>query len=113
MAKNKHTTEETIKMLDEAVAAMVPFWTGPLPTKLPVFKGYTVDKRLREFRKVIYGKNPGEPFIRLETLPFVSEKGAKMLDEYEETLLVMDADKVIESVHQLVGKIKEKESRRG
>lgn len=46
--------------------------------KLPVYKGYTVDARLEEFRKVSW--KDGEP--GLETIPFVSEKGAKMLEKY-------------------------------
>jgi len=45
--------------------------------KLPEFKGYTVDERLREFRKVT--RNDGEPSI--EYVPFLSEKGAQLLKE--------------------------------
>jgi hypothetical protein len=33
------------------------------PVRLPVFKGYTVGTRLREFRKVEYGKS-------IEVIPF-------------------------------------------
>lgn len=45
--------------------------------KLPEFKGYTVDKRLRQFRKVDREK-PSIEFVE-----FNSEKGKKLLDEYE------------------------------
>ncbi len=43
-------------------------------TRLPTFKGYTVDYRLREFRKARYGKE-------LEFIPFDSPKGRKLLSE--------------------------------
>ena len=47
-------------------------------TKLPEFKGYTVDERLRQFRKVDHEK-PSIEFVE-----FDSEKGKKLLDEYED-----------------------------
>ena len=47
-------------------------------TKLPEFKGYTVDVRLRQFRKVNH-KKPNIDFIE-----FDSEKGRKLLKEMEE-----------------------------
>ncbi len=43
--------------------------------KLPTFKGYTVDERLGEFRKVEFGKP-------LQFVPFSSVKGQKLLAEY-------------------------------
>lgn len=43
-----------------------------LPRKLPEFKGYTVDERLREFRKVVHGKS-------IEFIGFDSRKGIKLL----------------------------------
>ncbi len=43
--------------------------------KLDEFKGYTVDFRLHEFRKLIYGKH-------CEFVPFHSPKGRKLLGEY-------------------------------
>jgi hypothetical protein len=46
--------------------------------KLPTFKGYTVDFRLKEFRKAEYRK-------ALEFLPFDSEKGKKMITEFLQT----------------------------
>lgn len=46
------------------------------PIKLPEFNGYTIDFRLREFRKVIYGKN-------IEFIPFESRKGKKLLRKIE------------------------------
>jgi hypothetical protein len=42
---------------------------------LPVFKGYTVDERLREFRRCVYGK-------KLEFVSFDSPKGKKLLAQY-------------------------------
>jgi hypothetical protein len=41
--------------------------------ELPVFKGYTVDERLQEFRKM----------FPMEFIPFDSEKGKKLLAEME------------------------------
>jgi hypothetical protein len=43
--------------------------------QLPTFKGYTVDERLSEFRKVELGKE-------IETIGFLSEKGQELLNEY-------------------------------
>jgi hypothetical protein len=45
------------------------------PTILPTFKGYTVDERLREFRKVDM-KKPSIEFVE-----FDSPKGRKLLKE--------------------------------
>jgi hypothetical protein len=46
--------------------------------QLPTYKGYTVDLKLKEFRKAIYGKT-------LEFLPFDSEKGQKLITEFLKT----------------------------
>jgi len=43
-------------------------------TVLPTFKGYTVDLRLREFRRAI-------PDVTLDFIPFNSPEGKKLLDE--------------------------------
>jgi hypothetical protein len=43
-------------------------------TILPTFKGYTVDMRLRQFRRAI-------PDVTLEFIPFNSPKGEKLLEE--------------------------------
>src|SRR5712692_198078 len=43
---------------------------------LPTFKGYTIDFRLRQFRKAEYGK-------ALEFIDFDSEEGQRLLDELE------------------------------
>jgi hypothetical protein len=48
-------------------------------TKLPTFKGYTVDMRLKEFRVLEPGKKP-------EFLPFNSEQGDLLLAELIEYL---------------------------
>ncbi|MFC1550938.1 hypothetical protein ACFL6P_00095 [Candidatus Latescibacterota bacterium] len=44
------------------------------PRALPVFRGYTVDFRLSEFRKVLHG-------LMIEFISFSSEKGMELLDE--------------------------------
>ena len=41
---------------------------------LPTFKGYTVDTRLKEFRRAI-------PEVTLEFIPFASPDGQKLLAE--------------------------------
>ncbi|HEY3310331.1 MAG TPA: hypothetical protein VGK00_01715 [Anaerolineales bacterium] len=43
-------------------------------TVIPTFKGYTVDMRLREFRRAI-------PDVTLKFIPFNSPKGEKLLEE--------------------------------
>lgn len=43
-------------------------------TVLPTFKGYTVDMRLKEFRRAI-------PDVTLEFIPFNSPEGKKLLEE--------------------------------
>jgi len=48
-------------------------------TKLPEFKGYTVDERLKQFRKVDRNK----PSI--EFVDFDSEEGQELLAQYEES----------------------------
>ena len=47
--------------------------------KLPEFRGYTVDERLRQFRKVDM-KKPSIDFV-----DFDSEEGEKLLEEMEES----------------------------
>lgn len=55
------------------------------PFQLPTYNGYTIDKRLRQFRKVshcaheAHGEFPGIEFI-----DFDSEKGQELLDEMRE-----------------------------
>jgi hypothetical protein len=46
--------------------------------RLPVFKGYTVDLRLQEFRKIEPNKLP-------EFAPLLSDKGAKLFYEFRQT----------------------------
>ena len=45
---------------------------------LPVFKGYTVDLRLQEFRKIESNKLP-------EFIPLLSDKGARLFWEFRQT----------------------------
>lgn len=49
--------------------------------QLPIFNGYTVDMRLREFRKI---KRQTAPDI--EIIPFDSEKGEQLLSRLIEIL---------------------------
>ena len=49
------------------------------PFELPTFNGYTVDIRLKQFRKVEYGENP-----QIEFIDFDSEKGQELLLEMQE-----------------------------
>jgi len=42
--------------------------------RLPEFKGYTIDRRLREFRRIVLGEMP-------EFVPFDSEKGKELVAE--------------------------------
>ena len=46
--------------------------------RLPVFKGYTVDLRLQEFRKVPLKDLP-------EFVPLLSDKGARLFNEFRQT----------------------------
>ncbi len=46
--------------------------------RLPVFKGYTVDMRLQEFRKIPLDRLP-------EFVPFLSDKGARLFYEFRQT----------------------------
>ncbi len=51
--------------------------------KLPIFKGYTVDGRLKEFRKVECPADHSKP---IEFIPFDSEEGDRLLCELIKTL---------------------------
>jgi hypothetical protein len=46
-----------------------------MPTALPTIDGYTIDVRLKEFRKMNLGEEP-------EFISFDSEKGQELLKEY-------------------------------
>lgn len=48
-------------------------------TQLPTFKGYTIDFRLKEFRKAI-------PHYYLEFISFYSPEGEALLGEFIDTL---------------------------
>lgn len=45
---------------------------------LPVFKGYTVDLRLQEFRRIELDELP-------EFIPLISDKGARLFYEFRQT----------------------------
>ncbi len=53
------------------------------PSRLPEFKDYVVDIRLREFRRVCYDD---EANPRMETIRFDSAEGDELLAEYIKTL---------------------------
>ena len=46
--------------------------------RLPIFKGYTVDLQLQEFRKIDSGNLP-------EFIPLLSDKGASLFNEFKQT----------------------------
>jgi hypothetical protein len=50
-----------------------------MPRKLPVFQGYTIDVRLLEFRKLIYGE-------KFEIIPFNSSKGIDLIRAFEKEI---------------------------
>ncbi len=55
---------------------------------LPTFKGYTVDMRLKEFRRAI-------PHGTLEFIPFDTTKGEKLLEEmksFAKKVIVLDSN---------------------
>lgn len=54
--------------------------------ELPVFKGYTVDVRLKEFRKAGF-TSTGKPG-KIEFVPFDTDKGDRLLSELIKTLPV-------------------------
>jgi hypothetical protein len=58
---------------------------GRLMVMLPGFKGYTVDFRLKEFRKAKYP-------LTLEFIPFDSKKGEKLLEEMGEKIIDISQD---------------------
>ena len=45
---------------------------------LPIFRGFTVDMRLQEFRKIKMNQ-------LTEFIPFTSDKGARLLYEFRQT----------------------------
>ena len=53
--------------------------------QLPVFKGYTVDTRLKQFRRV-------DPEWGMEFIDFDSEEGEKILIEYIESIDVTSVE---------------------
>lgn len=58
-------------------------------TVLPTFKGYTVDMRLKEFRRAI-------PDVTLEFIPFNSPEGKKLLEElksFAEEIISFEIDR--------------------
>lgn len=46
------------------------------PFELPTFNGWTIDARLRQFRKVERGENP-----KIEFMDFDSEEGRALIEE--------------------------------
>ncbi len=61
-----------------------------MPKQLPTFKGWTIDTRLKQLRKV------GKDRQTIEFLDFTSEEGDKILAEFIESLDMTDPiDKLI------------------
>ena len=52
------------------------------PYQLPTFKGYTIDVKLRQFRKVSHGEQPNIDFI-----DFDSERGQQLLEEMRASII--------------------------
>jgi hypothetical protein len=69
------------KLFNMAVNKAVLCECGAAPRELPTFQGYTVDNRLKEFRKLELGKEP--VFV-----PFDSTEGQKLLEEIERAGLI-------------------------
>lgn len=46
------------------------------PFELPTFNGWTIDQRLRQFRKVVRGENP-----QIEFVDFNSAEGQELLEQ--------------------------------
>ena len=53
-----------------------------MPFQLPTYNGYTIDKRLRQFRKV--AREAHEEFPGIEFIEFNSKKGQELLAEIQE-----------------------------
>ena len=52
---------------------------GQTPFELPTFNGWTIDIRLKQFRKVERGENP-----KIEFVDFDSKEGQELLLEMQE-----------------------------
>ncbi len=65
-------------LINDRVILEVFFMVGEVPFELPTFRGFTVDPRLKEFRKVDRIKGG------LEFIPFDSPKGVELLGEMVE-----------------------------
>lgn len=85
---NKVDPEEIIEKLREILRSLEKKEINPqlniqqevkMVKELPKFKGYTVDERLKQFRKVDKGK-PSIDFV-----DFNSEEGQELLTQYEES----------------------------
>ena len=69
----QHSMDYTVKKLKKAMEKA----KREMPFELPTFRGYTVDKRLRQFRKA-------SPEKGLEFVEFNSPRGQLLLVEMEE-----------------------------
>lgn len=66
-------------------------------SKLPTYKGYTVDERLGEFRRVKWGKE-------LQYIPFDSPKGRRLLENWKEHQHLKLSKKVARELKKRYGK---------
>jgi len=57
--------------------------------QLPIFKGYTVDVRLKQFRRIV---KQSKFFAGMEYLEFDSDKGDILLTKYIKTLDIHSAE---------------------
>jgi len=56
-----------------------------MPFQLPTYNGYTIDKRLRQFRKVAHEAHEAHgEFPGIEFIEFNSKKGQELLAEIQE-----------------------------
>ena len=69
-------TPEEIKQTLEAIAKEADH--SDQPRVLPIVKGYVIDERLREFRRVFWVNHVPD----MKTIPFDSVDGARLLATY-------------------------------
>jgi hypothetical protein len=63
-----------------------------MPFELPTFNGYTIDKRLKQFRKVT-GKDDKR---KIEFIPFDSDDGAELIFQMQEYFSFLNEDEGFE-----------------
>ena len=56
---------------------------------LPLFKGYTVDARLKQFRRI---RKQSHSFAGMEYLDFDTDKGDRLLTQYIRGFKIVDSE---------------------